>query len=374
MTVQTWRPVLSRGPMPPVVRVVCGVLLAGWTLLRVRGQGPGNPFYAASAWSATKDAQAWFFGSVDPQSTITIDKPPLLIWVLGASCRLFGFSVASLVLTQTAIGVCATVLVYLIGRRVTGWVPASIGAGVFLLTPVNALVFGYTNPDVELTALACAALYAAVRAVQERSTWWTAAVGASLGLAFLTKMLQGLVIVPALTVGLFLALPGLRARLYAIGAAAAGAAAPVVLYLLGWSAPWPHRPYIGGSPNDSFLGLVLGYNGLSRVVGRSAPAVTTPVATRPPLPPVRPCRPWTSGPAWPARRGCCSGSSAMRWVPPCCLGWSASQSWPGPRVGRAGVATRARCCFWPPARRGSCPTQPFCPACAASSTRTTPPC
>ncbi|MCG7323560.1 ArnT family glycosyltransferase [Arsenicicoccus bolidensis] len=374
MTVQTWRPVLSRGPMPPVVRVVCGVLLAGWTLLRVRGQGPGNPFYAASAWSATKDAQAWFFGSVDPQSTITIDKPPLLIWVLGASCRLFGFSAASLVLTQTAIGVCATVLVYLIGRRVTGWVPASIGAGVFLLTPVNALVFGYTNPDVELTALACAALYAAVRAVQERSTWWTAAVGASLGLAFLTKMLQGLVIVPALTVGLFLALPGLRARLYAIGAAAAGAAAPVVLYLLGWSVPWPHRPYIGGSPNDSFLGLVLGYNGLSRVVGRSAPVVTAPVATAP-TPPASSAVPTMDigpGVAGPARLllgefGQEVGAAVLLGV--VCLAVLAS-----PRVGRAGVATRARCCFWPPARPGSCPTEPFCPGCAASSTRTTPPC
>ena len=95
--------------------------------------------------------------------------------------------------------------------------------------------------------------------------------GSVIGLAFLTKMLQGFLVLPAFALTYLLAGPvPLRRR---IGQVLAGTAA--VLAAAGWwvliVTLWPaaDRPYVGGSTNDSILELVFGYNGLGRLFGGS---------------------------------------------------------------------------------------------------------
>ena len=54
-------------------------LLYSWDLARV---GMGNTFYAAAVKSGTESWKAFFFGSLDPGSFITVDKPPAALWVM----------------------------------------------------------------------------------------------------------------------------------------------------------------------------------------------------------------------------------------------------------------------------------------------------
>jgi 4-amino-4-deoxy-L-arabinose transferase-like glycosyltransferase len=98
---------------------------------------------------------------------------------------------------------------------------------------------------------------------------WLALAGALVGLAFLTKMLQAFLVIPALgLVYLLFAHTSLLMRLghlmVGLGAMIASAGWWVAIVSL-----WPasSRPYIGGSQDNSILELTLGYNGFGRLTG-----------------------------------------------------------------------------------------------------------
>ena len=98
---------------------------------------------------------------------------------------------------------------------------------------------------------------------------WLALAGALVGLAFLAKMLQAFLVLPALALVYLLAantgvLRRLGHLLVAFGSMLAAAGWWVAVVSL-----WPasSRPYIGGSQDDSILELTLGYNGLGRLTG-----------------------------------------------------------------------------------------------------------
>jgi 4-amino-4-deoxy-L-arabinose transferase-like glycosyltransferase len=117
-----------------------------------------------------------------------------------------------------------------------------------------------------------------VRALQKASPKWLALAAVALGFAFLAKMLEGLMVAPALAAAYLVAAPTtLWARLRHVGVAAVAfvisAGWFVVLTLL-----WPasSRPYIAGSTDNNFMNLVLGYNGFARVLGRNHKGFGTP--------------------------------------------------------------------------------------------------
>ena len=58
----------------------------------------------------------FFFVSFDPGGLVTVDKPPLALWVQAASAKLFGFSPLSLLLPEAIIGVLAVAVLYVVLR------------------------------------------------------------------------------------------------------------------------------------------------------------------------------------------------------------------------------------------------------------------
>jgi 4-amino-4-deoxy-L-arabinose transferase-like glycosyltransferase len=87
--------------------------------------------------------------------------------------------------------------------------------------------------------------------------------------AFLTKYLQAYLVLPAFALTWLVAAPGtLRRRL--LGLLASGAA--VVVASMWWVVlvelvPRASRPFIGGSPTNSAVQLLFGYDGLGRIFG-----------------------------------------------------------------------------------------------------------
>ena len=113
-------------------------------------------------------------------------------------------------------GVAAVGFLYLTVKRVSGPGAGLLAGGALALTPVAALMFRFNNPDAMLTLCLVLAAYFTTRAI-ERAGWkWLAAAGAVVGLAFLSKMLQGFLIVPGLGLAYLWAAPTpLRRRLAA---------------------------------------------------------------------------------------------------------------------------------------------------------------
>jgi 4-amino-4-deoxy-L-arabinose transferase-like glycosyltransferase len=230
--------------------------------------GYSNEYYAAAAKAGSVSWKAWFFGALDPGSFITVDKPPLSLWLMGLSARVFGFSSFSLLLPQALCTIAAVGLLHATVRRAFGAPAALMAAGALALTPITVAIARVNNPDALLVLLMVASAYLTVRAIESGRTKHLAWAGALVGLAFMTKMLQGWMIVPALGAAYLLAgPPRLLTRMWQLAVAGAtmvavSAAWPVAVAL------WPgDTPYIGGSTDGTVLDLVLGYNGFGRLTG-----------------------------------------------------------------------------------------------------------
>ena len=238
-------------------------------LLDLSASGNANSFYAAAVQAGTKSWKAFFFGSLDSSSFITTDKPPASIWVMALSGRIFGFSSWSMLVPQALEGVAAVALLYATIKRWFGPLAGLAAGAALAITPVAALMFRFNNPDALLVMLLLAGAYCLTRAVETAGTRWILATGAMVGFAFLTKMGQALLVVPAFGLVYLIAAPtGLRRR---IGGLLGGLAALIVSG--GWWVaivallPASSRPFIDGSPDNNIFNLIFGYNGLQRLFG-----------------------------------------------------------------------------------------------------------
>jgi 4-amino-4-deoxy-L-arabinose transferase-like glycosyltransferase len=256
------------------------VLLGATALLYLWGLGASgyaNSFYSAAAQAGSESWKAFFFGASDAAGSITVDKPPLSIWPMALSVRVFGLSSWSILVPQALMGIGTVALLHATVRRVTGSGWAGIVAGATLATtPVAALMFRFNNPDALLVLLMAAAAYAVVRALESpRALRWMVLGGAFVGLAFLTKTLQAFLVLPALaaTYAIFAAVPWRTRVLHLLAAfgsmVVAGGWWVAIVQL------WPasSRPYIGGSQTNDFLELTFGYNGFGRLTGDEAGSV-----------------------------------------------------------------------------------------------------
>ena len=248
---------------------VVAAALYTWGLSRT---GMGNSYYAAAVRSGAKSWKAFFFGSIDPGSFITVDKPPAALWVMSLSARVFGFSSWSMLLPEAAAGVGSVLILHRLVRKWAGDLSAHLAALALAVTPVAVLMFRYNNPDAFLTLLCLAAAWALWSALETGRTRSLLLCAGLLGLAFDTKMLQAFLVLPAMTlVYLVAGPPKLGTRLLQLAAAGLTlivAAGWWVLAVVLW--PTASRPYIGSTTDNSILSLIFGYNGLSRIFGNGS--------------------------------------------------------------------------------------------------------
>ena len=192
----------------------------------------GNSFYAAAAQAGADNWTAFFFGSSDMANSITVDKTPLSLWPMMLAVKIFGLNSYSLLGPEALLGVASVALLYRTVRRHHG-VPAALIAGWALaLTPVATLMFRFNNPDAMLVFLMIAAVWAVLRGVEDGRWRWAVAAGAFIGLGFLAKQLQVLLIVPPLALmWLICARGGVMRRIGQLLAAGASMVAAVAWYI-----------------------------------------------------------------------------------------------------------------------------------------------
>ncbi len=272
------RLVRGRPADPAWVRPAVLVLLALTAVLYLvdlGASGWANSFYAAAVQAGSTSWKAFFFGSSDASNFITVDKPPAALWVMDLSARAFGLNAWSLLVPQALEGVAAVGVLYVTVRRWLSPQAGLLAGAVLALTPVAALMFRFNNPDALLVLLLTLAAYATLRAVESSRTWWLVLAGSLVGLGFLTKMLQALVIVPVLAgVYLLAASPPWWRRVRqlcwaGVALVVAGGWWVAVVQLI----PAADRPYIGGSQDNNLLNLIFGYNGFGRLTGNEAGSV-----------------------------------------------------------------------------------------------------
>jgi 4-amino-4-deoxy-L-arabinose transferase-like glycosyltransferase len=246
---------------------------------RLRQNGYANTFYSAGVKSMLHSLHNFLYVSFDPGGLITVDKPPLGLWVQVLSAKLFGFSPLSLLLPEAIMGVLAVAALYWAMARSLGPAAALAGALALAVFPSFVAVSRDNNVDALLILLMVLACGTALRAIEAGRMRWLIATAALVGLAFNTKTLAAFLVVPGIALGYFTCAPGSLAR-RGVQLLAAGLLLAVIA--LSWLSfvdltPASKRPYVGGSTDNSELGLTFAYNGFGRLDGQSGGPGQVPV-------------------------------------------------------------------------------------------------
>src|SRR5919201_5441295 len=167
-------------------------------------------------------------------------------------------------------GMATVGLAYDLVRRRFGRVAGFVGGLALAITPVWVAIARYNNPDTLLTLRCVAAAWFVVRGLEDGRTRWLLLAGACVGLGFEAKMGAALLVVPALAAAWMWVAP--RGRLAALRSLLAGGASMTVFGLawpvLVWLTPAADRPWVAGTSDNDIWSLILGYNGLGRLLGQ----------------------------------------------------------------------------------------------------------
>jgi 4-amino-4-deoxy-L-arabinose transferase-like glycosyltransferase len=254
-------------------------LSAGLNLVALNQEGFGNTYYAAAVWSMLQNWHAFLFASFDAGGFVSVDKPPVGLWVQVLSARLLGFNGVALLLPQALAGVASVAVLYALVRRTFGSAAACVAATVLAITPISVVADRNNTMDAILVLTLLLAVFAVSLAAERGSLGWLMLGAAGVGIGFNVKMLQAYPVVPGLGLAYLVCAPVSWRRRWADLCVAL---VVLVGVSLSWSAlvdltPESLRPYIGSSGNNSALSLALGYNGLSRLtlaIAQHVPALS----------------------------------------------------------------------------------------------------
>ena len=235
--------------------------------------GMANSYYAAATQAASTNWTAWLFDSLDAANFVSVDKPPISMMIMGLFGRIFGFSSWSMLLPHALAGIATVALVYLTVKRWYGARAGLITGIVMAMTPAVALMFRFNNPDSFLTLFLTASAYAFLRSFEgKRPVLWLSLAGLFTGFAFNTKMLQGLLLFPIMTIiYISFARSKFTTRMWHLSIAGIVTIVSTFWWsVLVWLTPAANRPWVGSTNDNNIWSLIFGYNGFGRLFGHGS--------------------------------------------------------------------------------------------------------
>ncbi len=288
-----------------------------------------DPFYDAAVRSMGLSWHNFFFGAYEPGGSVSIDKPPVDLWLQVASVKLLGWGSTSLKLPEALAGTASVPLLYAAVRRPFGALAGLVAALALATLPIEVVTARSDTMDAVMMMLLVVALLALVLACESGRTVWLLAAAGALGLAFNVKLLESIVALPGLFVLVCMGLPPQRnsasARRYGrLARQLAAAACVYVLVALSWLSatllfPASERPYAIGSTNGSAWNAAFVFNGSERLNGKTTEVGQAPVVVKHGVGVSRPATTGTTpAPPSPTRLLARSGELPAKW-----LGWEA---------------------------------------------------
>jgi 4-amino-4-deoxy-L-arabinose transferase-like glycosyltransferase len=251
---------------------ILALLAAALNLVRLPPLTQLNLYYATAVKSMTMGWSNFFFVSFDPGGFVSVDKPPLGLWIQTLSVQLFGFDSFSLILPQAIAGTFSVIVLFILVRRAFG-LPAGLLAGALLaLSPINVVTNRSNIFESLIVLTSLLAALAALTSAQYGQVRWLLVSALFIGIGFNIKSFEALLVAPA-CIGVYaLSAPlSLRSRLIHLA-----------LFLLALAAislcwietvdhiPASQRPWVDSTLTNSEMDLALNYNGLQRLVGQPA--------------------------------------------------------------------------------------------------------
>jgi 4-amino-4-deoxy-L-arabinose transferase-like glycosyltransferase len=254
----------SRAGLGLVIAIATALRFANLSVL-----GYVNHYYTAAITAMLQSWHNFFFLAAEPGGAVSVDKPPLGLWIQAISARIFGVNTFGLLLPELLAGVASVALLYHLVRRRFGPLAGLLAALTLAITPVAVATDRNNTIDSLLILSLLLAAWAFIRATESGKLSDLLLGALCVGLGFNIKMLQALLPLPALYA---LYLFGSGERISRKIAKLLLASALVAIVSLSWVAiveltPAAQRPYIGSSGDNHETSLIVGYNGMQRLLG-----------------------------------------------------------------------------------------------------------
>jgi len=297
-----------------VLVIVIMAFSFGLHMYNIESIGDANAYYTAAVKSMLMSWSNFFFVAAEPGGSVTVDKPPLGLWIEAVFAYFLGVSGFSVSLPNILAGVSGIPLLYVMVKKYMGELAGLIAAFVMAITPVFVATNRNNTMDGLLVFFLLLAAWAFIKATESGKLTWLLLGAFIVGLGFNIKMMQA-----------FLPLPAFYA-LYFFGSKEAwlrkiinlGIATILLIAVsLSWAAivdltPAGSRPYIGSSDDNTVMGLIFGHNGVSRLGSTSGPGggrpLSAPQAGQPPMQGIQPQDGTRQGPPQEAVDACTSSA------------------------------------------------------------------
>ena len=261
---------LFLGITPAIVLVI--VIMAfsiGLHLYNIESIGDANAYYTAAVKSMLQSWSNFFFVAAEPGGSVSVDKPPLGLWIEAVFAYFLGVSGFSVSLPNIIAGVLGIPLLYAMVKRYGGELAGLVAALVMAVTPVFVATNRNNTMDGLLVFFLLLAAWAFIKAAETGKLRWLLIGAFIVGLGFNIKMMQAFLPLPAFyALYFFGSKEGWLRKFFNLGIA-------TILLLavsLSWAivvdlVPADSRPYIGSSGDNTVMGLITGHNGSSRLFG-----------------------------------------------------------------------------------------------------------
>lgn len=255
--------------VPILLTVLLACVVYIW---RLWDEGLSNLYYSAGVYSMGQSFHAFFYNSIDSVGFISIDKPPLGLWIQVLFTKIFGFNGMAILLPEALAGVLSVYLIYKIINKRFGLTSGIASALVLALTPILASVNRNNTIDGILILMLILATDQTIKAAEKSSIKHLIFASLFIGLGFNVKTLQAYMILPAVYLTYFL-----FSKEKLLKRISSSAISIVILVMVSFSwimavdfTPVQNRPYVGSSGTNSELNLTLGNNGIGRLIGNGS--------------------------------------------------------------------------------------------------------
>src|SRR3972149_1739958 len=257
-------------------------------MINIQSIGDANAYYTAAVKSMLLSWSNFFFVAAEPGGSVTVDKPPLGLWIEAAFAYFLGVSGFSVSLPNILAGVFGIPLLYIMVKKYMGELAGLVAAFVMAITPVFVATNRNNTMDGMLVFFLLMAAWAFIQATESGKLRWLLLGAFIVGLGFNIKMMQAFLPLPAFyALYFFGSKEGWLRKIINLGIA-------TVLLLavsLSWAivvdlVPADQRPYIGSSGDNTVMGLIFGHNGISRLDGGGGPNGDGPQNGTPPSAPI----------------------------------------------------------------------------------------
>ena len=177
----------------PVIIILAAVL----RFANLNAIGLANHYYTAAVTSMLQSWHNFFFVAAEPGGSVSVDKPPLGLWIQTISAYFFGVSGFSVVLPEILAGILSVIVLYHLVRRSFGTVAGLLAALALAITPIVVATDRNNTMDSTLILTLLLAAWAFIKATETSKLRYLLLGAALVGIGFNIKMLEAFLPLPA---------------------------------------------------------------------------------------------------------------------------------------------------------------------------------